>query len=248
VLESKIRGLQNELDLLMSGDELTPGLTYFISNGISSGYQYDTLVAKIDTTALSLAEARQEYNELVNSSVQTSTAISLEQRLAQMKVDTLSNELTALQEKFAMLYTQIIGLNNEDGGSESKLNTILLALNDAKNELETLENQLGYNREYAEIELMIAEDKVNNYNGRIANLNEQLVSLTGNNEETLETGYLVVGKPSTIAVIPERATVRNTLLVGAIAGVIIAWIAINFRWLIHLVSSSGAAKPDDDEE
>ncbi len=249
LLESKIRGLKSQLDLLISGDGETIGLSQYISNGISSGTAYDNLVAQIEITAESLAEAKQEYDELVNSSVQQSTVISLEQRIAQIKVDTLSAELTALQEKLATLYKYIIDLNNEDGSAESRFNTISLALNDAKKELETLEKQLGYDRLYADMELMIAEDRVSNYNDRIADLNEQLGSLLSNNVESLETGYLVVGNPSIpFVVLPERSTASTTLLMGAIAGVIVAWIAMNSRWFINVVFKSGSAKPEDDED
>ena len=245
LLDSKIRGLQNQLDFLMNGDTLTPGLIDYISNGIEAGTEYQNLMAKVELTSTALAEAQQEYDELVKEKTQKAAAISLDQRLAQIKVDTLSAELITLQETLANLYTQIISLNN--GTAESRLTTISVALSEAKNELQTLEVQLGYDRTNAEVELMIAENKVNNYNDKITTLTEQLETLQTGDDELLDTGYLVVGNPSLpFSVLPDRPTVATTLFLGALAGLAIAWIAMNYRWLISGLFVH--SKPEDDEE
>ena len=245
LLDSKIRGLQNQLDFLMNGDTLTPGLIDYISNGIEAGTEYQNLMAKVELTSTALAEAQQEYDELVKEKTQKAAAISLDQRLAQIKVDTLSAELITLQETLANLYTQIISLNN--GTAESRLTTISVALSEAKNELQTLEVQLGYDRTNAEVELMIAENKVNNYNDKITTLTEQLETLQTGDDELLDTGYLVVGNPSLpFSVLPDRPTIATTLFLGALAGLAIAWIAMNYRWLISGLFVH--SKPEDDEE
>ena len=48
--------------------------------------------------------------------------------------------------------------------------------------------------------------------------------------------------------IPERSRARNTLLTGAIAGLILAWVILNFKWLVSLVSTSGKPAQAEDEE
>jgi hypothetical protein len=194
---------------------------------------------------MALAEAQQQYNKLVKAKNQQDAIISVEQRLAQIKVDTLSAELITLQETLATLYSQVVSLNN--GTAETRLTEISVALNEAQNALLGLESQLGYDRTNAEVELMISENTVNNYNEKITTLTEELESLESNDDGALDTGYLIVGNPSLpSSVQPERPTVATTLFLGAIAGLVVAWIAMNYRWLISGLFVH--SKPEDDEE
>ena len=245
LLDSKIRGLQSQLDFLISGDTLTPGLTDYIALGISAGAEYDKLMTQIELTSTALAEAQQQYDKLVESKTKQSTIISVEQRLAQIKVDTLSTELITLQETLATLYSQMISLNN--GTAESRLTNLSVALSEAQNNLQELENQLGYDRTNAEVELMIAENTVNNYNDKITTLTDQLESLESGDDGLLDTGYLIVGNPTLpSSVLPDRPTVATTLFLGAIAGLAVAWIAMNYKWLISGLFVH--SRPEDDEE
>jgi hypothetical protein len=117
-------------------------------------------------------------------------------------------------------------------------------------DLEELEKQLGYDQVSANTNIIAAQDRVNTLTTRLAELNDELSTLSGYNIQSLENEYLVAGNPTPpTPVLPERSRARNTLLTGAIAGIIVAWIILNFRWLVNLVSPSGAqAKPEEDEE
>ena len=223
------------------------GLSQLIANGVSSGVEYNSIMLQIEYTAEALAEAQREYDLLVNQSSEALSK-SLEYRLAQIKIDTLNIELTALQERLATLYAQII--NIEDGGesAQSKFETISLALREAKKELETLENQLGYDSLAVDMEFIVIEDKIENFNGQLDTLTTQLGALIGDNVETLESGYLVAGNPSIpIAVLPPRAQARNTLIMGAILGIAVAWVVLNFTWLKRSMVPGGA-RPQDEED
>jgi hypothetical protein len=249
ILEAKIRGLQTELDSLISGTLETTGLTEMISTGITSGIAYENLMLKIETTAEALAEAQREYDDLTSPQVSTT---SLGYKIAQMKVDTLTTEFQALQDKLIPLYNQIINLDEGTGPSDSQLafDRLSIALAEAKKELETFEEQVGYDSISADTNLAAAQDKVENFNYRLEALNKELADLIGIDVESIDTEYLVAGNPTIPSpVLPERSRARNTLLTGAIAGIIIAWVVMNFRWLVNLVSPSGGpAKPDEDEE
>ena len=249
ILDAKIRGLQTELDSLISGTEETVGLTQMISAGITSGVAYENLMLSIETTAEALAEAQMEYDDLTSPQF---SPTSLDSKIAQIKVDTLTTELQALQDKLIPLYTQIINLSEENGQSDSQLayDRISIALADAKKELETFEEKQGYDRISADTNLAAAQDKVEHFNFRLEALNDELASLLGTDFESLDTEYLVAGPPTIPApVLPERSRARNTLLTGAIAGIIIAWVVMNFRWIVNLTSPSGGpAKPEEDEE
>ena len=250
ILEAKIRGLQSELDSLIAGTTETMGLTEMISSGITSGPAYQSLMLSIETTAEALAEAQMEYEDLMNQNNQQSQTTNLDYHIAQIKVDTLTTELQVLQDRLVPIYTQIINLDEENDQSDDQLafDRISIALAEATEELEEFEKQLGYDSILAETELNLAQDRVNTLASRLWVLTDELALLTGSDVEATE--YLVAGNPSVPApVLPERSRARNTLLTGAIAGIIVAWVILNFRWLVNLVSPSGGrAKPDEDEE
>lgn len=252
ILDAEIRGLQSQLDALITGTEGTTGLNQMILAGTTSGIEYENLMLNIETTAEALAEAQKEYDDLVSRTTQQPSTLNLDYQIALIEVNTLTAQLDLIQDKLVLLYGQIINLDEENGqsGTQTAFDRISIALAEAKEDLNALEKQLGYDPLVADTELMIAQDKVNNLNFRLAELNEQLGALVGSDIESLENGYLVAGNPSVpTSVMPERSRARNVLLTGAIAGVIIAWVVLNFRWLINLVSpSSVPAKPEDEEE
>ncbi|HEY98265.1 MAG TPA: hypothetical protein G4O16_08835 [Dehalococcoidia bacterium] len=252
ILEAKIRGLQDELDTLIIGTETTMGLTEMIATGITSGTAYDNLMLKIETVAEALAEAQQEYDDLMKRASQQDPTATLEYQIAKIKVDSLTAKLQTLQEKLIPLYDQIMSLDGGNSQSDSELafDRISVALAKAMKDLEELEKQLGYDQVSANTEILAAQDRVNTLTARLEELNIELTALSGYNIESLENEYLVAGNPSIpFPVLPERSRARNTLLTGAIAGIIIAWIILNFRWLINLVSPSGErAKPEEEEE
>lgn len=245
ILEATINALETELNNLISGTETQVGLTQMILDGIDSGIEYENLMLEIETAAAALAEAQAELDTLTNQN-EESTNTSVEVQLAQLKVDTLTAEMTSLQENLASLYTQIIDSGN---GSQLDFDRISIALAEARQELETLEEQLGFDRLAADTELAIAQEQVTNLNTRLTELTDQLTSLIGSTDTTLETGYLVTGNPSVpAAVMPQRSRARNTLLTGAIVGIVIAWVILNFRWLVALVSPSTRPKTEEEQE
>jgi predicted nuclease with TOPRIM domain len=106
ILDAKIRGLQDQLDMLIIGTETTMGLTDMIAAGITTGAAYENLMLKIETVAEALAEAQKEYDALMKQASQQSTS-SLEYQIAKIKVDSLTAELQSLQETLAPLYAQL---------------------------------------------------------------------------------------------------------------------------------------------
>jgi chromosome segregation ATPase len=248
ILESKIAGLQNQLNVLIAGDATTTGLSQLIASGITAGATYDNLMNKIEIVAEELAEAQLEYDQL--TATQNLADMSIEYQVTMIKIETYTAELNALQEKLAALYTQMINMENGQS-SHSDLDRISAALSEIKQELESLEIQLGYDRVYAEAEINNAQDRVNTLSTRLNDLNGELAVLISDieNAESLETGYLVAGNPSNpISVLPERAQARNTLIMGAILGVVVAWLILNFRWIIHSLSKRSSTEDGDMED
>jgi hypothetical protein len=256
-LTAEINALQGELSKAMTGytkQEGTTqtriiGLAEMIANGDTTGPSYTALLEKIDTISQALADAQKKLIDIQSESTQMT--MSLAYQLVKIKTDTLSTQLSILLENAGQLYQQIVA--TEQGIAQPDTQTVFdktsAALAEAKVELEDLERQLGYDRLAVQLDYKVAEDKVVNLNARLGDLTEHLGSLVGDNVESSETDYLVSGNPTTpYPVLPERGRARNTLLIGAIVGMIIAWGILNYKWIIRSLSSSGTGKPEGDGE
>ena len=126
-----------------------------------------------------------------------------------------------------------------------------MTLAEARKGLAALENNLGYDRLAVDLEYQVAQEKVDNLSERMEGLTDRLSLLIGENVEKSEvTGYLVAAKPSMpYPLLPERPSAKNTLMMGAIAGIAIAWGLLNFKWISKgMPSSSQARTKEEDEE
>jgi hypothetical protein len=258
-LNAKIKALQGELDKLMVGYTQVvgtttvnvAGLAQMIANGDTSSTEYFALSDKVNTLSLALANAQKELDNLVKQSTEVQVSDSLNYQIALIRVDTLNVEMSALKDEVRQLYQQII--DEQRGAPQQDPQSVLVkiseALAEAKKNLENLEIQLGYDRLAVDMDYTIAQDKVTNLTGRLGDLTDQLGALIGGGDELSETDYLVAGNPSTPSpILPERGRARNTLLMGAIAGMVIAWGILNYKWIIKGMPSSSPGKPEGDGE
>jgi hypothetical protein len=117
------------------------------------------------------------------------------------------------------------------------------ALVEVKKSLAVLESG---NRSSADLDSQVARGQVESLRTELALLNTKLSTLqinTTGNPELVDS--LAVGIPEMpTPVIPIR--LRDTILVGAVIGIGIAWVILNFRWLVKRVSSSPEKKEEDD--
>ena len=254
MLNSKIAALESELERLMTGyvdnnsGSWIIGLAEMIVDGINSGTVYENRIKEVETTSEALAESRRELNNLETQMGRNSPS-TLEYRLAQINVDILSSELSALQERLALLGTvSVTGENPVD--MQSDITKIAAALSETKNELTILEEQLGYDRLAVDLDYQVAQEKVDNLNEKLEDLTSKLSSLVGEHIEASEiTGYLIAGKPSIpFPLLPERPKASSTLMMGAIGGIVAAWVILNFRWIVKGMPTSSPSKPDEDEK
>jgi hypothetical protein len=238
-LDSKVRALQAELDRAMAT---------MVANSNNSTADYAISLQTVQTTSQSLASAKKELSAIQAQSVQiNSVTTSPEYQILQIKIDTLNTQQTTLSKKLSQLYQQIIAAesNNSQSDIQSQFGITSLALAAAKKDLSDMENQLGFDRLSSDLNLSIAQNKVNNLNARLTTLTGQLGSLVGGDAQSLTTDYLVAGNPSApFPVLPTRAKAKSTLMMGAIAGIIIAWILWNFKWILNQIKSMGTSKPD----
>ncbi len=236
ILEAKVRVLQAELDRSMAS---------IVTIANNSSQEYINSLQSVALTARALSDTRKELSDIQAKSAQTSQVpTSLDYQILQIKIATFTTQQTALTTKLTQLYQQIMNAEDISEGNniESQFGKTSLALIQAKKELEDLENQLGYDRLSSDLNISIAQNKVNNLNTRLSTLTGNLGSLVGGNINSLETDYLVASNPSApFPVLPTRAKARNTLMAGAIFGIFIAWALWNTKWIISKIKTMGAS-------
>jgi hypothetical protein len=242
MLNAKIKALQGELDLLMTGYDQggdlshVYGLAELIVSGDTSSTYYQQVQAKVNVVSTALAEAQNELDALNNPAI------------ANMSQDDL--DYLVVKAKIASLNTQLSGLVNEVtrlsvGGDESQsqqdaqavFTNISTALGEAKKQLASLESQSSGATAEMDLERQLAQQKVDSLNKELTSLNDQLDSLLGGNSNSSSlVDYLVVGSPSEPAS-GSGTSPRKALLVGGLLGIGVAWVVLNFKWLARLITT-----------
>jgi len=249
-LEAKVNALQNQLDFLMTGDALTVGMADLIANGDTASETYKTLKTKIDTASAELAVAKKELQEINSETATSQSETKPEYQISQIKINTLKAQQEAILERLSQVYQQMLDIEGSTNQKnvEELFNDTSLALTQAKEELENLKAELGYDVLSSDLDIKIAQDKVNMLNDRLETLTQQLSSLVGDSGDTLSTEYLVAGNPSLPSpVLPERARARNTLMMGAIVGIIVAWMVLNYKWIIRQITLLGKGEEEEND-
>lgn len=242
ILEAKVRALENQLDLLMNGDINVVGLASMIAEGNTTSSTYNLALEKVETVGAALSEARTEMASLESQA--GSIEDNLEYQLAQADVNTLELELADLRERLSELASQSAEDIALEPDTKEAFRRTSEALAEARKELAILQSQSG--GEYLEIDLeyQLVQDKINTMNAELSVLNNRLGTLLVTDTEVEElVDYLSI-RNAEIPTPIMSVTLRTALLIGAVFGIAIAWVILNFRWLTKGFSSSA----DEDEE
>ncbi len=251
-LNAKIKALELEIDRLMTGDDSTTGLADMIARDITTSSAYKDTIDKIDKASKALAEARKELAILESQAGTNSLEEDLDYQVARAEVDTLSMELTVLQERLSGLTRELVKGNSQPD-IQAAFERTSTALSEAKKELAILESQFGSAGIVENLDYQILQSKIVNLNSRLSGLTEELSYLLEDNDVATEaTDFIVVGNPSLpVPILPERVRARNALMVGAIVGIGGAWAIVNWRWIRQRLTSSPSTSsmtPDEEEE
>ena len=250
-LNAKASALEIELDRLMIGDSTTVGLATMIAQGMTAAdYAYSNALSLIDKTSKSLADARQQI-AILESQISDPADLALNQKyqLAQAKVDNLRSQLSTITNKLASLSLQNASGANQPSLQES-FDRTSVALADARTQLAVLESNYSSNAYVsANLEYQLAVAKVDNLNKQLSSLTAAMTSLVANDIDTAGiTGSLIAGNPSVpVPVLPEKIRMRNALMIGALVGILLAWVAVNFKWLRKEVFSKSPKSTKEDE-
>jgi hypothetical protein len=210
--------------------------------------EYDVLLANIDEIKQTLLEAEQElaYYSLqyvTDNIYNDSTYISLV-----AKVDALQEELSYQ----ARLLATLIATGDD---SQSYLDIAAAvertstALAEAKSELSMLEAQHDIDYTGQDLDYQIAEARVGNLSSELAYLTDRVTSLlSGDSDEPTVLEYMVVGTPSAPSPSMDRMRERDAILLGGVLGLGVAWVTLNFRWLVKGMPSSNIRRREEEKE
>ncbi len=253
LLDAKAKALQTEIDKRMNGYSTVDsagqvtrvvGLAEMISTGVTSGPAYANALRKVETASMALAEAKKELAVLESQSVSDSSGASEEDQTycaVQVNVEELKTELPALREKLTGLARAGAGGSSQPD-AQAAFERTSVALAEAKKELAVLENPPGDNGLTVHIDYQLVQANIKSLTDKLARLNDDLnASLVSNTNALQSANYLSIGKPDIPApVIP--VTRQTAMMIGGIAGIGVAWLVLNFRWLL----SSSPQKEDDE--
>ncbi len=210
--------------------------------------EYDSLVEDAGNVRAKLLEAEQElaYASLQGTThdlYSDSTYISLA-----AKVEALNTELVRQAEELAALIA--IGDQSQDYlDALAAVERASSALAEARSELTTLQNQNEIDYVGHNLDLNLAEGRVANLSQELAYLTDRMTSLlSGNGDDPSVLEEMVVGKPSEPVPSIDRIRGRDAMLLGGIIGVGVAWITVNFKWVIKGMPSTNVRRREEEEE
>lgn len=205
--------------------------------------QYQNTVEAIETTKAALLDARRELSAVAAEGIASSIENSPIYVMLTAKIKALQAQLDTLTPGLADIIAQGNETSDESIALEATIERTSTALVEAQKELEILEAQSTDNNSSLGLEYQLAQDKVKNLTQQLTNLGEERDSLLANNiDETIATNYLVAGDP-TVPGPPESLKLSNLMLLGALAGMVIAWVILNFRWFTR--GTSGSSEEED---
>jgi hypothetical protein len=235
-LNSKISALELQLDISMTEMAILIG-------DDEPDAEISKVQRKVERLGAAIVKARDELTILESQWNTESLEENLDYQLGQAKVANLDMEIFALRERLVSLVNES-ALEEYEQDIQASFKKIGAALAGARTELATLENQWSGESLAQNLNYQIAQTMADNLNRELVLLNDRLSALlvsSGGGSEEID--FLAVGNPSMpIPVITIR--LRTALMMGAVVGVVLAWVALNFRWLAKVGSSS----PEDEED
>ena len=206
--------------------------------------QYQNTLEAIDTTKVALLEAQSELADLMPTEIASDIQNDPDYVMTTAEIKALQDQLALLTPGLADIITQGSNNNQDVNSLMDAIQRTTTALIEAQKELANLEAQWMNNNELIILEYRLAQDKVENLSNLLTRLNEQRDSLIVNYVDTSTiTDFLVIANPSMPAP-PSSLQLGTSLLLGAIIGIIIAWVILNFRWFTKGASTS----PEEEED
>ncbi len=201
--------------------------------------QYQDTLKAIETTKAALLDAQQELNAIAPDGIDSSLENNPTYVMLTAKIKALQAQLDKLTPGLADIIAQGTDTNDEFANSlVAAIEKTSAALVEAQKELAILEMQSTENSSSLSLDYKLAQDKVENLSKQLTSLNEKRDSLLVSSvDASTITDYLVIGNPS-VPGPPSSLKLNTTILVGALIGIIIAWVVLNFRWFTKGASTS----------
>ena len=220
-------------------------ISYLVAEEIDDQQQqYQNTLEAIETTKEALLEAQSELADLAPMGIASNITNDPDYVMITAEIKALQDQLALLTPGLADIITQGSDNSQDVNSLMAAIERTTTALIEAQKELANLETQWMNSNELIILEYQLAQDKVANLSNLLTILNEQRDSLIVNYVDTSTiTDYLVIANPS-IPAPPSSLQLGTSLLLGAIIGIIIAWVILNFRWFTKGASTS----PEEEED
>ena len=209
--------------------------------------EYQNALEQLDKVLADLIQPSSELDSLEAQIEAERSDLEAASVVANAEIAALQLELDGLSAKLTALITEgIAGPQYDD--TLTQIASVSASLAEARIELHSLEGQIRYPEESPEY--IVAYAKVDALLKELRSLASYVASPPVPDAVEEEVyGLFVTREPSAPAIVPlERIRGRNALMLGAVLGVGIAWLGLNFRWLVRRRSSSHVVTSTWEEE
>jgi len=208
--------------------------------------EYDNTLAAAEEVREEIFDAENELANIILSGTVYDASSDPDYIALEATITALETELQNQAAVLAYLMAQEDESENYYT-SAAAVESLSIALAEAKSELTTLEAEGSVAHSAENREYVTAQAKVDSLNRELTDLTLLLTqySLTDTIEPS-DINYLVIGTASDpVLIIPDRIQGRNAAMIGGICGIGIAWVAVNRKWLINQLSSSENNETDE---
>jgi hypothetical protein len=212
--------------------------------------EYKAALIRIETTTASLLEAQKRLGDMELQAVAEDLNSNADYLTLSATIDALRIQLSGQAAVLASFIALSDNTSQEYSNNLSAFQRTAEALAKAQKDLDTLKATTNTERLTENLDYQITKGYVDNLSRELASLIEDTVSLSDTSVVRSEVvDYLSIGNPTqAVAIAPERIRLRSALMIGAIIGLAVAWLAVNFRWLKKVLSSSGQSSPSIEDE
>lgn len=176
--------------------------------------------------------------------------------IAEAKLVSLDSELSVAVSRLGSLMGTGINSGEQYESTVAEIDRLGIALAELRSQVAGMEAQVEAMKATLNVKYDVASTKVEAMNNRLQELSQILALSSAEPDSDLEVPGSVLVDGPTIPIDPEnppakpqlKPSGRMTLLQGAGAGLVIAWLVMNRRWVLERLGMSSKAAPREEEE
>jgi len=252
-------------------DSENPEMSYFLASSIASFFESYRLQQEAEIEQSTLQESQQEIDAARSDLLEARQELAdINLRIAAYDLNT-NPEYLAAKSKYDALLAQLDvestslaeAASEGDAGSleyqqtETRIRNLSTALAEARIPVAQMEAQANTNLFEANTDYTVVDSRIRALETRLSELSRTVALASGNETIGAEgRGLVAIGVASTPinlsdpppATTPEKVSGRTALLIGGLAGLVLAWLALNRKWVAARLGLSSKIAPEGPEE